>query len=461
MEPPDTRPGLTGWPSARIVLLGLPKGGSSGGGIAPSLQHGQLEGQSMNSGLTPDQCRIAREFVGYTFRDMARFCATHGWDEARGRSVERLQADLTPAPIGYRRGMVAGRQLFFFSHAYRLTLEPIFKDRARRLYADLLDHFWDRTNGGWYFSIDDNNVAYNTTKDLYGHAFIMFGLTHYAAIFSDINAFNWIKQTNELVFRHFRLPGGWFAPSTTRDWVICRRNLEQNPHMHLLETYLSAYDATRDEIFIKRATEIMSIYTELLRTRDGSKVLEHFDENGRPAGERGNLIEPGHLYEWYWLVNEYADIAGLCAYRATCTPIMDWANRWGRDSDAGGIYDQVDSDGNVVSHRKRVWPVTECIKAFATLVRISGDEQSKWSLAQWITFIRERYCTKDGAWHEYLNRDLQPDCDYLPLSTPYHVAMAALEVERLLGGPGAFGMRNPTASAFSLAHGHGGVATTA
>jgi mannose/cellobiose epimerase-like protein (N-acyl-D-glucosamine 2-epimerase family) len=423
------------------------------------VEHGQLEGQAMNTGFTRDQCRIAREFVGYTFMDMARLCATRGWDEARGRSVERLQADLTPAPIGYRRGMVAGRQLFFFSHAYRLTMDPIFEDRARRLYADLLDHFWDKTHGGWYFSVDDDNAVHDTTKDLYGHAFIMFGLAHYAAIFSDADAFNWIEQTNELVFRHFRLPGGWFAPSTTRDWVILGRNLEQNPHMHLLETYLSAYDVTRDEAFLKCATEIMSIYTELLRTRDGSKVLEHFDENGQPAAARGNLIEPGHLYEWYWLVNEYADIAGLPAYRAACAPIVHWVNRWGGDSDAGGIYDVVDSNGNVVSHRKRMWPVTECIKAFVTLVRISGSEQSKGSLTQWITFIQEKYCTKDGAWHEYLNRNLRPDCDYLPLSTPYHVAMAALEVEKLLGGPGAFGMRNSKAPAFSLAHGDGGVPT--
>jgi mannose-6-phosphate isomerase len=230
--------------------------------------------------------------------------------------------------------------------------------------------------------------------------------------------------------------------------------------MHLLEAYLSAYDATRDEAFIKCATEMMSIYTELLRTRDGNKVLEHFDENGQPAAARGNLIEPGHLYEWYWLVNEYADIAGLSAYRAACGPIIDWADRWGGDSDAGGMYDVVDSDGNVVSHRKRMWPVTECIKAFTTRVRITGSEQSKLSLTRWITFIRERYCTKNGAWHEYLNRNLGPDYDFLPLSTPYHVGMAALEVERLFGGPGAFGMRNSEAPAFSLAQGHSGAPTS-
>src|SRR5258708_7250219 len=192
---------------------------------------------------------------------------------------------------------------------------------------------------------------------------------------------------------------------------------------------------------------MMSIYTELLRSRDGSKVLEHFDENGQPVAARGNLIEPGHLYEWYWLVNEYADIADLPAYRATCTPIMAWADRWGVDPGAGGIYDMVDTGGNVVSNRKRIWPVTECIKALVTLARISRGEQSYKTLSHWIKFIGEKYCTVDGAWHEYLNQSLKPDCDYMPMSTPYHVGMAALEVERLLGGPGAFGMKNTQALA--------------
>jgi mannose-6-phosphate isomerase len=401
-------------------------------------------------GLTPDQRRGAQQFVTYTFADMARLCATRGWDAARNRSVERLQADLTPTPLGYRRGLVAGRQLFFFSHAYRLMRDPVYEDRARCLFADLVNHFWDKTNGGWYFSLDDDNTPHDATKDLYHHAFIMLGLAHYLAIFADKDALDWLCKTNELVFRHFSLPGGWFAPSTTRDWASLGRNLEQNPHMHLLEAYLSSYNATRDDSFLKCSTQIMSIYTELLRTPDGSKVLEHLDENGQPSGEEGNLMQPGHLYEWYWLVNEYADIAGLPAYRATCTPIMAWADRWGVDPGAGGIYDMVDTGGNVVSNRKRIWPVTECIKALATLARTGRGEQTYKTLAHWIKFIGEKYCTTDGTWHEYLNQSLKPDCDYMPMSTPYHVGMAALEVERLLGGPGAFGMKNTQAPAFPI-----------
>jgi mannose/cellobiose epimerase-like protein (N-acyl-D-glucosamine 2-epimerase family) len=135
--------------------------------------------------FTSDQSRQLREFVSYTLVDMAHLCATHGWDRGRSRSVERLLSDLTPAPLGYRRSMVVGRQLFLFSHAYRLSRDPRYEECARRLFADLVDNFWDRANDGWYFSLNDNDSPNDTTKDSYGHAFVMFGLAHYLAVFQD------------------------------------------------------------------------------------------------------------------------------------------------------------------------------------------------------------------------------------------------------------------------------------
>lgn len=402
----------------------------------------------MSVTFTPDQAHHVRKFVNYTFKDMARLCTTYGWDDSLGQSRERLQANLTPAPPGDRRGMVVGRQLFFFSHAYRLTADPVYQNCAQRLFEDLVNNFWDENNGGWYFSLTIDNGVSDTTKDLYGHAFIMFGLAHYLAIFNNAKALPWISRTKDVVLDRFALPGGWFAPATTRDWTPLGRTLEQNPHMHLLEAYLSIYKTTKDDAFLKCATQIMSIYTEMLRTSDRSKVLEHLDERGQASGEKGKLIQPGHLYEWYWLVNEYADIAGLTAFKSTSIPIMEWADHQCLDADAGGIFDLVDTSANIISHRKRIWPMTERIKALTTLVRDAPTERSREALIGAITFFLENYCGADGSWHEFLNRNLEPDSDYMPFSTPYHVAMAALEVERLLGGPGAFGMTNTKSPEF-------------
>jgi mannose-6-phosphate isomerase len=386
-----------------------------------------------------DERRLAAGFVSYVFRDMAALWATHGWDAANRRGRERLRADLRDADLGYRRSMVVGRQLFFFAHAFSITRDAVFRDRAYDLLVDLEQHFWDSEHGGWFFSVADPSGPANTTKDLYAHAFVLFGLAHHVAIFGDADAARRLRETNALVNNRFALPKPWFAQSTTQAWGVLNRNLEQNPHMHLLEAYLSAHRVMPDDGFLDDASRIIGLFAERLLTPDGSKVLEHFDEEGRPSSKGGELIEPGHLYEWYWLLNEYAEIADRPEYARLADPVIEWVEARGRDA-RGGIYDLVDMRGRPVSERKRIWPVTEAIKAWATRARTRQDAASRAALLAWIGFISDRYFTGKGGWYEYLNPALQPDSDFLPASTPYHVAMAALEVERLLGGPGAFGL---------------------
>jgi mannose-6-phosphate isomerase len=337
--------------------------------------------------------------------------------------------------------MVVGRQLFFFSHAWRVTGDAILAERAHALFADLIDRFWDTEHGGWFFSLADDGTP-KATKDLYGHAFVMFGLAHYGSIFQKPDAIDWAGRTNELVKRHMSLPHGWYAQTATRDWALLDTALEQNPHMHLLEAYLSLHAASGDASYLSDAQHMVAIYTERLRSSDGATVLEHFDINGVPQRDKGRLIQPGHLYEWYWLLNEYADSAGMAVFKASCAPLLAWADAHGVDAHHGGIYGQVDADGAIVSDRKRIWPVTECIKAYATLSRHTGEAGAYATLSHWIAFIGETYFTDRGGWHEYVTRDLRPDSDVMPASTPYHVAMAALEVERLLDGPGAFKLKN-------------------
>jgi mannose-6-phosphate isomerase len=392
----------------------------------------------MNSGFSAEQNSAARDFVGYVMSDMARLWANAGWNSLGQHGHERLQADLQPSRLGYRRGMAVGRQLFFFSQAWRVTGETLFAERAHACYADLTERFWDSQHGGWFFSLGDDGQPAEATKDLYGHAFVMFGLAHYASIFGRREALDWAGRTNELVKTRLWLPQGWGAQAATREWSLKDAALEQNPHMHLLEAYLSLHAASGDPAWLAEAQRMVAVYTERLRSFDGAKVLEHFDARGEPLPDKGRLIQPGHLYEWYWLLNEYADSAGLVLYSTSSAPLIAWADRYGVDDRYGGIYFQVDADGAIVVDRKRIWPVTECIKAYATLARHTGNPSAYDRLSEWIAFITKTYFTAAGGWHEFVRRDLTPDSDYMPSSTPYHAAMAALEVERLLGGPGAF-----------------------
>lgn len=377
----------------------------------------------------------AQRFVRHVFTDMAALWLDHGWDAAGMHSFERLRAaDLKPVPLGYRRSMAVARQLFFFAQAWRITGNDACAVRAHALYADLTGRFWDRQHDGWFFSLKPGSEKpADVRKDAYGHAFAIFALAEYGAVFGKTEAIDWARRTLAAMKRHLLLPQGWFAQSTGRDWRSPDMALEQNPHMHLLEALLALHGATGDAAVLQAAGEIVLLFMQRLRADDGTRVLEHFDAAGRPNGETGRIVEPGHSYEWAGLLRDYAAASGEAQYRSIAAPLVAWADAHGVDPQHGGIYDELDTEGRVISDRKRIWPLTECIKAQAMRAIDTAEPAAFAALDRRIAFLTQHYLTPGGGWREFLRRDLTPDSDYLPATTPYHLATAALKVAETYG----------------------------
>lgn len=400
-------------------------------------RHGNESGVTKSSPVLPftePQRAAAQRFVRHVFIDMAALWLDHGWDAAGAHSIERLQAaDLAPVPLGYRRSMAVARQLFFFTQAWRVTGQQNCADRAHALYVDLTDCFWDAKHDGWYFSLGRDGKPADPRKDAYGHAFAIFALAEYGAIFGQPAAIDGARRTLEVMKRRLLLPQGWFAQGASRDWRDHDMVLEQNPHMHLLEALLALHGATGDATVLREAGEIVMLFMQRLRADDGTRVLEHFDAAGRAHGENGRIVEPGHSYEWFGLLRDYAAASGAAQYRQIAAPLLAWADTHGVDPQHGGIYDQLDTEGRVVSDRKRIWPLTECIKAQAMLAAETAAPAAFTALDRRIAFLMQHYLTPGGGWREFLRRDLTPDSDYLPATTPYHLATAALKVAEAYG----------------------------
>lgn len=387
--------------------------------------------------FTEPQRAAAQRFVTHVFTDTAGLWLEHGWDAAGGHSIERLQAaDLTPVLVGYRRSMAVARQLFFFSQAWRITGNKGCADRAHALYADLTGRFWDHQHEGWFFSLKtgtDAQAPADPRKDTYGHAFVIFALAEYGAVFGKPAAIDWARRTLEIVKRRLLLPQGWLAQSASRDWRALDMVLEQNPHMHMLEALLALHGATGDKSVLQEAGNIVMLFMQRLRSDDGTKVMEHFDAAGQPNGENGRIVEPGHSYEWVGLLQDYAMANGEPPYRAITAPLVAWADAYGVDPQHGGIYDQLDTEGRVISDRKRIWPLTECIKVQAVRAIDMAEPAAYAALDRRIAFLMQHYLTPGGGWREFLRRDLTPDSDHLPATTPYHIATAALKVAQAYG----------------------------
>jgi mannose/cellobiose epimerase-like protein (N-acyl-D-glucosamine 2-epimerase family) len=114
---------------------------------------------------------------------------------------------------------------------------------------------------------------------------------------------------------------------------------------------------------------------ELRRAAAKARVVDHrrgvlpelFDQDWALYAKAGLLeIEPGHHFEWVWLLGELAARGGR-VHLPLARRLWDFAQRHGIDQRRNVAIDKVDSAGGVGAARARLWPQTEWLKAACTL----------------------------------------------------------------------------------------------
>lgn len=354
------------------------------------------------------------------------------WTPAAGVCAELIGPDLKPLPGEFHRLIVAGRQLIVFSHAYRRWGDQAAAERAKALAATVRERFWDAEQGGWFFSIDPQGRPLDTRKDLYSHAFGMLGLATYAATFGDDAAVALARAADGAIEAKLKLPGGWYASEADRGWKHKDRMLRQNPHMHLFEAYVALYEATRDPVWSEKAQAILRMLADIVAAPRSGALRELLDEKGQAPADARCTAEPGHHFEWYWLIGELKRLDPAAVCPLDLDRLYGWAAEYGIDED-GGVLLSVDAEtGAPVDDRKRLWGVTELIKAQSLYLRSHPDGFERDRLASDLAFLLERYLWPQGGWHEYLARDLTPIEGPLPTSSGYHLMLALVELDRAL-----------------------------
>jgi mannose/cellobiose epimerase-like protein (N-acyl-D-glucosamine 2-epimerase family) len=365
------------------------------------------------------------------------------WYEAfsdpKGGFYERLGKGFKPVLTGQRRLVTQCRQLAIYSHAAQGQTKTPFRNLEAQ-FDFIVNHYHDEETGLWHFALEESAAVADRTCDLYALTFVIFSFSHYYRATGDLRAKTLARDALDLVDTKFRCGEfeGFYEALDMRGQPV-QRMRRQNPHMHLLEACLFAYETWQDFAYRKMADEIVILFQRHFFDTKNNVVIEFFSDNLFPHMEKGGFIEPGHAFEWVWLLKKHADLGGDPAlHDKVCQRLLDKANDDGWDKEYDGIYDTVSPNGRVIADTKRIWPFCEALKANALMLTHASDKQAiKDRVAAMVDVFERKYMQERGFWTEWLDRDLSPAADYMPGTTPYHVYFGITETLDVLEKRGA------------------------
>ena len=292
----------------------------------------------------------------------------------------------------------------------------------------LRDYHRQGNQDGWAFSIARDGTLVDGTRDLYAHAFVLLAVASYVDATGRLSALSVAEETLAFLDRSMRAPSGEGYVEGLPLKATPRR---QNPHMHLFEAMLALWECSGDRAYLRRADELYDLFLRrFFRTQQGV-VIEYFDDELRPAsGDFGAIVEPGHHYEWCWLLRRYEGARGSESASPLVERLYRHALQYGHDVE-GFVVDELLSDGSTRTPSRRLWPVTEAIRCNI----VEGLRNRPYCLeraAVLSDLLQHRFLApaSAGTWIDRLDGESRPASDFAPASSLYHLIGAIDELQR-------------------------------
>lgn len=355
-----------------------------------------------------------------------------GFDPRHGRFRERLDWHGRPLEVPHRV-MVQARQIYVFAHAAELGWFAEGGRLAEVGMASLLRDFGARSGGkaSFAFSISGDGRIHSPIRDAYAHAFVLLALGWLHRLNRDPQLLAVADQVVAFIDEQLLdgEHGGLFDQHPVTD-----RSKRQNPHMHLLEAYLALDEAAPGCGYLDRASVLVRLFKERLFDRGLGVLREHFSQQwaDHPDPSRRQIVEPGHHFEWVWLLHQYGTRSGE-DIGSWIAQLYDIACRDGV-SPAGLVFDELDLDRTAKKRSHRIWPHTEALKA-AVVCRVDGDLLAAQFAGMMARALLDNFIDRPiiGGWVDHLDERGKPLVDYIPASSLYHLFLAGAELARGFG----------------------------
>jgi len=284
-----------------------------------------------------------------------------------------------------------------------------------------LDFIWschrDERAGGYFWAIDDLGAT-DSTKQAYGHAFVLLAASS-AKIVGHPDADRLLADVTEIL--HGRFWEAEFGATTEdylADWTPINAYRGQNSNMHLTEALMAAYEATGERSYLDMAVSIAGLIINRHARAEGWRVPEHYDCRWRVdrdyAGDpmfRPRGVTPGHALEWARLLVQLWELQGKehSWMLPAAESLFLTACESGWDATKGGFFYTLDWDNKPDQSGRFWWPCCEGIAAAGVLQKVSNDPRFELWYRRICGFSnRHLIDRKNGGWFAELDDSLSP-----------------------------------------------------
>jgi len=371
------------------------------------------------------------------------FWKTRTIDNENGGFLGQINSQNQIIPNASKGAVLNTRILWTFSAAYRFTKNPEYLEVANRAFQYIMDHFWDKTNGGLVWELDAKGNVLNGRKQIYAQGFGIYGLSEYYRATGNTFALDKAIELFNLVEKYsFDPKDNGYIEALSQDWQPledmrlspkdANEPKSMNTHLHILEPYTNLLRAWPDEQLKKQVKNLIRVFLDKIIDSKTAHFNLFF---GMDWEVRAHIVSYGHDIEGAWLLTEAAHELGDKALshevEQMAIRMVDATMAQGADSD-GSIYNELEESHNHLDTDKHWWPQAEAMVGLAWTWKLTGNEAYLQKMEKTWKFIQSNLIDKQhGEWFWRVSKEgktYESDDKAGFWKCPYHNSRALMEV---------------------------------
>jgi len=284
-----------------------------------------------------------------------------------------------------------------------------------------------RPDGLYRGLVAPNGAALVERAVLYDQAFVLLGFAGAHKALGDAGARDGAHDLLARINATLRNPHGGFEESAPPSLPLLA-----NSHMHLLEACLAWMDQDNDRAWSELAEEIVELALRRFHDPASGFIREFFNPDwSLMPGEEADVVEPGHQYEWAWLLLRWSQRIHNPRAQQLALHLIDRTEDRGVDHARGVAINTLYGDGRARDARARLWPQTERIKAACLAGKITRQPRyADTAIEATRSLMKYLDTPTPGLWRDTMDERGAFVEQLAPASSFYHIVSAALQLRR-------------------------------